>query len=185
MNRAPVNGPVDDPTCNYNTGRDKPGESVSSSPGQTSAETAEPTFPSYQIPNRHHIRTHRSIQSKRPLSRRFMPVWLLHRSIPAPDASGTTIPARFRAASRPAPTNRQPSFGRRVSHAEPRAAEHRTTGSAQGQRRTARTTWKSTARSGRRRAIDRPVAGQVARLASARTPSKPPTDPAHRARTPS
>ncbi|MCH8216228.1 MAG: hypothetical protein IH892_05585 [Planctomycetes bacterium] len=35
MNRAPVNGPVDDPTCNYNTGRDKPGESVSSSPGQT------------------------------------------------------------------------------------------------------------------------------------------------------
>ncbi len=43
MNRAPVNGPVDDPTCNYNTGRDKPGESVSSSPGQTSAETAETT----------------------------------------------------------------------------------------------------------------------------------------------
>jgi len=38
MNRAPVNGPVDDPTCNYNTGRDKPGESVSSSPGQTSAK---------------------------------------------------------------------------------------------------------------------------------------------------
>ncbi len=87
MNRAPVNGPVDDPTCNYNTGRDKPGESVSSSPGQTSAETAEPTFPSYQIPNRHHIRTHRSIQSKRPLSRRFMPVWLHHRANPAPGAS--------------------------------------------------------------------------------------------------
>jgi len=43
MNRAPVNGPVDDPTCNYNTGSDKPGESVSSSPGQTSAETAETT----------------------------------------------------------------------------------------------------------------------------------------------
>lgn len=87
MNRAPVNGPVDDPTCNYNTGRDKPGESVSSPPGQTSAETAEPTFPSYQIPNRHHIRTHRSIQSKRPLSRRFMPVWLHHRANPAPGAS--------------------------------------------------------------------------------------------------
>ena len=87
MNRAPVNGPVDDPTCNYNTGSDKPGESVSSSPGQTSAETAEPTFPSYQIPNRHHIRTHRSIQSKRPLSRRFMPVWLHHRANPSPGAS--------------------------------------------------------------------------------------------------
>ena len=43
MNRAPVNGSVDDPTCNYNTGSDKPGESVSSSPGQTSAETAETT----------------------------------------------------------------------------------------------------------------------------------------------
>ena len=45
---------------------------------------------------------------ERPLSPGITPIRPLHGADPASDASGTTIPARFRAASPSAPTNRQP-----------------------------------------------------------------------------
>ena len=66
--------------------------------------TINPVFPSYQISRRNRIQTNRSTQAKRPILPRFVPAWLLQRANPAPEASGTTSPARFRAASILAPT---------------------------------------------------------------------------------
>ena len=44
------------------------------------------------------------MQAKQPLLPRFVPAWLLHPANPAPDASGTTIPAPLPRSVNPCPT---------------------------------------------------------------------------------